>query len=76
MKINHIKNIGDFFNMINSCKGEVSLISADGDKIVLTSKLSRFVVTALNESQLLGELEIIASEREDIEKIVDYLIKQ
>lgn len=76
MKIKHIKNIEKFFDMINSCKGEVALISGEGDRIVLTSKLSRFVVAALNDSELLGELEIYANEKEDVERIVKYLMAQ
>lgn len=76
MRIKYISNIENFFDMINSCKGEVALISNEGDRIVLTSKLSRFVVTLLNDSELLGDFEIQTSEKEDFERIVTYLMEQ
>ena len=76
MKITYIKDTKKFFDMIDTCKGDVALISKDGDRIVLTSKISRFIVEVLNNNEMISELEIFASEKEDIEKIITYLSEQ
>lgn len=76
MKITYIKDTKKFFDMIDTCKGDVALVSKDGDRIVLTSKISRFIVEVLNNNEMISELELYASDKDDVEKIVNYLIEQ
>lgn len=76
MKFTRIKDVKKFFEMIDTCKGEVALVSNDGDRIVLTSKLSRFIIEVLNNNEMLNELELYASEKDDIEKIVTFVAEQ
>lgn len=77
MKVSNIKDIEAFMNMISQCKGRVTLLTPDGDQLNLKSKLMQFValssVFALDE---IPELEILASEPEDMERIVLFMREQ
>ncbi len=39
MKIQNISDVNTFFKVIDSCKGTVELVSPEGDRINLKSKL-------------------------------------
>jgi len=41
MKIENIKDVEGFFKVIDSCKGRVELVTAEGDRLNLKSKLSQ-----------------------------------
>ena len=43
MKIENIKDINKFFQVIDSCKGKVELVTGEGDRLNLKSKLSQYV---------------------------------
>ena len=77
MKIYHIQDIEGFFKMIDSCKGRVELVTGEGDRLNLKSKLSQFVSLAeiFNEEEI-PELEIIASDKGDFEKIANFIMGQ
>lgn len=76
MKVKHIKNVEKFFEVLDSCKGRVELVTGEGDRINLKSKLSQYfsLATIFSNSEIL-ELEIIAYEKEDIDKIVDFMVR-
>ena len=40
MKVTHITDIDKFFEVIDSCKGRVELVTGEGDRLNLKSKLS------------------------------------
>ena len=72
MKITNIKNVEDFFKVIDSCKGTVELVSSEGDRINLKSKLSQYLSMATVFSNgYIKELEIVAHEPEDVKKLMD-----
>ncbi len=77
MKLYHIQDIEGFFKMIDSCKGRVELVTGEGDRLNLKSKLSQFVSLAemFNEEEI-PELEIIASDKDDFEKIANFIMGQ
>jgi len=76
MKICNITDIEGFFNVINTCKGKVELVSAEGDRINLKSKLSQyFSMAKIFSDGMIDELEIIAYEQEDVEKLINYMMK-
>ena len=52
MKVQNIKDVNKFFEVIDSCKGKVELVT--GEEI--------------------PELEIIAYEKEDIDKLLSFMI--
>ena len=39
MKVTHITDIDEFFKVIDSCKGRVELVTGEGDRLNLKSKL-------------------------------------
>ena len=75
MKITNIKNIDKFFETVDKCKGRVELVTNEGDRLNLKSKLSQYVSLAnIFSSGDIPEIEIVASEKEDIEKLIEFMI--
>ena len=64
-----------FFEIVDSCKGKVELVTGEGDRLNLKSKLSQYVSMAnIFSNGEIPELEIIAYEKEDIDKLVNFMI--
>ena len=75
MKIENIKDIDKFFEVVDSCKGRVELITGEGDRLNLKSKLCQYVSLAnIFSNGEIPELEIIASEEEDVDKLLNFMI--
>lgn len=76
MKVQKVTNIPEFFKVVDSCKGRVELLTGEGDRLNLKSKLCQYLSIAqiFSKSEEL-HLEIIASEEEDLQKICRYFIK-
>ena len=77
MKVQNIKDIDKFFKVIDSCVGKVELVTGEGDRLNLKSKLSQYVSLANIFSQgtaEIPELEIVAYDKEDMVKLLDYMI--
>lgn len=75
MKVQNISDIDKFFKVVDSCVGKVELVTGEGDRLNLKSKLSQYVSMAkvFTDGQV-SELEIIAYEKEDIDKLVAFMI--
>jgi len=77
MKIKSIINVEKFFEVVDSCKGKVELVTGEGDRLNLKSKLSQYVSLAnIFSNGEIPELEIVAYEKEDIDKLMDYMISR
>ena len=75
MKVMGIKDIDKFFEVIDSCKGRVELVTGEGDRLNLKSKLSQYVSLAnIFSAGEIPELEIVAAEKEDIDKLMSFMI--
>jgi hypothetical protein len=76
MKIENITDIQEFFKVIDSCKGKVELVTGEGDRLNLKSKLSQYVSMAsiFQGRDEIPELEIVAYEKEDINKLISFMI--
>ena len=75
MKVTNIKNIEGFFNTVDSCKLKVELVTGEGDRLNLKSKLCQYVSMAnIFSNGEIPELEIIAYEREDIDKLINFMM--
>ena len=46
MKIKNINNVDKFFEVVDSCKGKVELVTGEGDRLNLKSKLCQYVFPA------------------------------
>ena len=78
MKIKNIKDLEGFFKAVDSCEGKVELVTGEGDRLNLKSKLSQYVSLANIFSQgatEIPELEIIAYEQGDMQKLLNYMIE-
>lgn len=76
MKIDNIKDIDGFFKVVDSCVGRVELITGEGDRLNLKSKLSQFVSMAkIFSSGEIPELELVASEPEDVQRFIDFMVR-
>ena len=71
----YITNIEKFFEVIDSCAGKVELLTGEGDRLNLKSKLSQYVSMAnIFSDGTISELEILAYEPEDITKLVNFMM--
>ena len=76
MKIENIKDIDRFFEVVDSCKGRVELVTGEGDRLNLKSKLCQYVSLAnIFSNGEIPELEIIASEKEDVDRLLNFMVR-
>lgn len=76
MKIEHITNIPEFFDVIDSCTGKVELVGED-IRLNLKSKLSQYIGLAeifSAEAHEIPELEIVVYNQEDANKLMNYMV--
>ena len=77
MKISNITNVEKFFKVVDSCKGKIELLTDEGDRLNLKSKLSQYVSLAnIFSDGNIKELELLAYEPEDIDKLVNFMMNQ
>ena len=73
MKVSNIKDVDKFFEVVDS--GKVELVTGEGDRLNLKSKLSQYVSLAnIFSGGEIPELEIVAYEKEDIDKLMHFMI--
>ena len=60
MKLSKIEQVNEFLAIVDSCKGDVTLRSVDGDIFNLKSKLSQYIAIAALLGQHGDELEYSA----------------
>lgn len=76
MKVQKIENVEEFFKVVDQCKGKIELVTGEGDRLNLKSKLSQYVsLTSIFADGTISELEVIAYEPEDINRVLDFLMK-
>lgn len=77
MKINNIKDINQFFEVIAKCEGRVELVTAEGDRLNLKSQLTKYVALASVFSDgSIRELELVAYKPEDVNLLINYMMNQ
>lgn len=75
MKVQNITDIEGFFKVIDECKGRVELVTGEGDRLNLKSKLSQYVSMAnIFSNGEIPELEIIAYEKEDTDRLIKFMM--
>ena len=75
MKVQNIKDVNKFFEVIDSCKGKVELVTGEGDRLNLKSKLCQYVSLAnIFSNGEIPELEIVAEKKEDADRLLAYMI--
>ncbi len=74
MKFSNASDVNDFIAAVDSCKGEVYLTSAFGDKYNLKSKFSQFIGIGELLKEHGDELELFCDEKEDERKLINFLV--
>lgn len=75
MKVHNITDIEKFFKVVDSCEGKVELVTGEGDRLNLKSKLSQYVSMAnIFSDGTIAELELLAYESGDIDKLVSFMM--
>ena len=75
MKVQNITDINKFFEVVDSCKGKVELVTGEGDRLNLKSKLCQYVSLAnIFSNGEIPELEVLAYEKEDVDKLINFKI--
>ena len=69
MKVSNIKDIQKFFDVVDSCAGRVELVTGEGDRLNLYVSLANIF-----SNGEIPELEIVAYEKEDIDKLMHFMI--
>lgn len=74
MKIQNINDVDAFFKVVDSCKGPIELVSPEGDRINLKSKLSQYLsMASIFSNGYIKELDLVARDKEDIERLIKYM---
>lgn len=75
MKIKKIDDVNKFFEVVDSCQGRVELVTGEGDRLNLKSKLCQYVSLAnvFNVTDI-PEIEIVAYDEGDVDKLMKFMI--
>lgn len=74
MKITNISNPGHFFEAVNKTRGSVELVTDEGDRLNLKSKLCQYIaLTQMFTDGKIETVEIILSEPADLALLDPYL---
>lgn len=75
MKLYNITDIDAFFNLVDSCDGGVYLVSTEGDKLNLKSKLCQYLAMAkIFSSDYIKELSLEIKDEKDTEKLLRFMM--
>lgn len=76
MKVQNINDVNKFFDVVGKCKGRIELVTNEGDRLNLKSKLSQYVSLAnIFSDGTIEELEIIAYEPEDAHRLLEFMVR-
>ena len=76
MKIKNISEPQKFFEMLKQCNGKVELVTSEGDRLNLKSTLCQYIaLTQMFKDAQIDELDLIVSEPDDLNIIMQYLVR-
>ncbi|MBR3601932.1 MAG: polya polymerase [Lachnospiraceae bacterium] len=73
MKVKNITNLEKFFGVIDQCEEKVELVTENGDKFNLKSKLSQYVALTIFGG-VIPSVELITHSPSDSGKIIRYMM--
>ncbi|MCR5108185.1 MAG: polya polymerase [Lachnospiraceae bacterium] len=77
MKVQNIKDVNRFFEVVNECKGRIELVTDEGDRLNLKSKLTQYVALAnVFSDGTIKEIELVAYNSDDVMKLSNYMMNQ
>ncbi|MDR1620212.1 MAG: polya polymerase [Clostridiales bacterium] len=76
MRIKNINNPQRFFEVLSQCKGRVELVTSEGDRLNLKSALCQYIaLTQMFKDARIDDVELIISEPEDFNKLLEFLVR-
>lgn len=76
MKIKNISNPKRFFERLQNCKGNIEVVTPEGDRLNMKSKLCQYIVMMnIFDNAEIDEVEMFFSCPEDYALVMDFLIK-
>lgn len=77
MKIKNITEPVKFFETLSNCKGTVELVTGEGDRLNMKSKLCQYIaLTQMFKDASIDELDLVVSEPEDMDMLIGFLIRE
>ena len=78
MKLQNVKDPEKLFEFIDSCSGKVELVTGEGDRLNLKSKLSQYLSLAniFSVKEEIPELELVAYDPNDVKKLIEFMINE
>lgn len=78
MKLQNVKDPEKLFEVIDSCSGKVELVTGEGDRLNLKSKLSQYISLAniFSVKEEIPEMELVAYDPNDVKKLIDFMINE
>jgi hypothetical protein len=75
VKFENIQNVEKLFQIIrDECTGTVELVSTEGDRINLKSRLSQYIsMVRLLDAEFVRELQLVASDPADVERLLRFM---
>ena len=74
VKVQNIKDVDAFFKVFDECKGTVELVSPEGDRINLKSKLTQYLSMAnIFSNGYIKELDLVAHDKDDVERLIKFM---
>ena len=75
MKFENIQNVEKLFQIIrDECTGTVELVSTEGDRINLKSRLSQYIsMVRLLDAEFVRELQLVASDPADVKRLLRFM---
>lgn len=76
MKINNIKDVNRFLEVVLECKGEVELVTKEGDNLNLKSKLCQYIALSdmFTEAKI-DDIRIVVHDPADVDLLINYLVR-
>lgn len=77
MKLRNVDNPQALLDVIDKCQGTVELVTPEGDRLNLKSKLCQYIslTSIFTSATLIEEIEIVAHEPDDVKMLIDYMVR-
>ena len=75
MKLTNVANVDKLLKTIEGCEGKVELVTEQGDRYNLKSKLSQYVAfVKILANYTIPSIELITSNNSDAEKLMKFMM--
>lgn len=76
MKIKNINEPANFFEVLQQCKGSIELVTSEGDRLNMKSKLCQYIaLTQVFRDAEIKDIEMVFSEPTDVALVLEYLVR-